>query len=75
MGQSSISRKDIKEDDVVLIGSEHPAWTNCLMLVDDVRDWGVIGTVIGPHQAEYPLRVSFVEIIAVYRKQGVYSPN
>lgn len=59
---------NIQENDVILIGGTLPLWTNCLMQVDEVRSWGVIGSVIAPEQKEYPLRVGNDEIAAVYRK-------
>ena len=42
-------------------------WAGCLMVVDEVRTWGVIGMVI-THEGAAPLRVPTKEIAAVYRK-------
>jgi hypothetical protein len=58
----------VREDDVILIGGNDPTWVNCLLQVDEVRAWGVIGSVMGPNQSEYPLRVSNADIASIYRK-------
>lgn len=63
-----VSFDDIEDDDVVLIGPDSPVWRNCLMVVEEVRSWGVTGTVVAPQEEEYPLRVAFDEIAAVYRR-------
>ena len=59
---------EIKEGDVILIGGSNPMWINCLMRVEEVRTWGVIGSVLGPNQSEYPMRVGNEEILCAYRK-------
>jgi hypothetical protein len=59
---------DIKQNDIILIGGNDPMWINCFLQVDEVRAWGVIGSVRGPQQNEYPLRVSNEDIVGVYRK-------
>ena len=64
----SVSFSDVDEDDVIMITEEAPLWRNCLMQVEQVRSWGVSGTVFCPHEEEYPLRVGWDEIAAVYRK-------
>lgn len=58
----------IETGDVVLIGDREPLWAACLMRVDEIRSWGVIGTVTGPNSAFYPLRLAYADIVTVYRK-------
>jgi hypothetical protein len=57
-----------KVGDVVKLTGPHETWRDCLMTVEEVRQWGVIGVVAVPGQSEAPLRVSFSEIAAVYRE-------
>jgi hypothetical protein len=59
---------DLETGDVVLIGGQHPMWRNCLLLVSEVRRWGVVGSVRGPNDADYPLRVGGDNIVAVFRE-------
>ena len=56
----------IEEGDVVLLKGDG-WWVGCLMKVDEVRKWGVIGMVI-TDQGAAPLRSPFEDIAAVYRK-------
>ena len=56
----------IEQGDVVMI-KDLRMWDSCLMVVDEVRSWGVIGVVVGPDGFEYPLRVGCSEIAIVYR--------
>jgi hypothetical protein len=58
----------VREDDIILIGGTDPMWINCLLRVVEVRSWGVVGSVMGPHQSEYPLRVNSADIACIYRK-------
>jgi len=56
----------IEAGDVIEI-NEDSMWDGCLAKVEEVRTWGIIGSVIGP-QGTYPIRISTVAITAVYRK-------
>lgn len=56
----------IEVGDVVEIGKSG-IWEGCLLLVVEVRTWGVTGSVRGPGPAEYPMRVAYAEIVKVYR--------
>jgi hypothetical protein len=58
----------VREDDVILIGGTDSMWVNCLLRVVEVRTWGVVGSVMGPNQSEYPLRVNSTDIAGIYRK-------
>ena len=64
----SIGFDDVEENDVIMVGEDVEIWRNCLMLVEEVKSWGVTGTVVAPQEEEYPMRVSFSEIGAIYRK-------
>jgi hypothetical protein len=57
----------VEVGDVVLMGGTDDWWADCLLVVEEVRSWGVIGVVRGPKHADYPLRVAFGEVKAVYR--------
>jgi hypothetical protein len=59
---------NIESGDFVLIGGSDLMWRDCLLLVEEVRSWGVIGVVIAPEQTLYPRRVALDEILAVYKK-------
>jgi hypothetical protein len=63
--------EQIKVGDVVLLGGRDSFWENCLLLVEEVRGWGLIGVVRGPNHTDYPLRVPFSDIVTVYRKVEV----
>ena len=71
-----VNKHTIKSGDVVLINMG--MWTNCLMQVDEVRVWGVTGSVVGPIQdrqgnkinATMPLRVGWDDIALVYSLVG-----
>jgi hypothetical protein len=67
----NIGFDDVEENDVIMVGETTPLWRNCLMQVEEVRSWGVTGTVVAPQDEEYPLRVSFGEIAAVYRRVDI----
>jgi hypothetical protein len=60
-------RPDLEIGDAVLIGDREPLWAGCLMRVDAVRSWGVIGTITGPNSAFYPLRLAYADIVTVFR--------
>ena len=64
----AVSFDDVEENDVVKVSEDMDIWRNCLMLVDEVKSWGVTGTVCCPQDEEYPLRLTWGEIGAVYRK-------
>jgi hypothetical protein len=60
----------VQKDDIVLIKSaDNALWDDCLLLVEEVRSWGVIGVVPGPGNAIYPLRLRHGDIAAVYRRR------
>jgi hypothetical protein len=62
----------IEPGDVIRIGGDHVMWHGCLMLVEEVMSWGVVGSVFGPaiddEPCEYPLRIGNESIDEVYRK-------
>jgi hypothetical protein len=60
---------DIETDDIVLIGGRDKMWEGCLLRVEEIRPWGVIGSVRSPGPAEYPLRLNLADIAAVYRRR------
>jgi hypothetical protein len=57
--------------DIVLIKTttETTLWGDCLLVVEEVRSWGVIGVVPGPGKAIYPLRLAHGDIAAIYRRR------
>jgi len=58
----------IQVGDVVLLGDRDGFWADCLLLVEEIRPWGVVGIVRGPKRSDYPLRVPYDGIDAVYRR-------
>lgn len=61
--------RNIQAGDVVeIVGAE--MWAGCLMEVEEVRTWGVKGTVKGYNGAEYPLRVALEEIATIWKRTG-----
>ena len=60
----------IEPGDVVLIGGPGCArWAGCLLQVEQVKSWGVTGSVIGPDGLYYPLRVGVENINTVFRER------
>jgi hypothetical protein len=57
---------DVKAGDVVKIADDS-MWDRCLLEVEEVRTWGVVGAVVG-YNGTYPLRVATKDICAIYRK-------
>lgn len=66
-----MAAESIKVGDVVLLGDRDGFWVDCLLLVEEIRPWGVVGVVRGPKHSDYPLRVPFSDIVTVYRKVEV----
>jgi len=64
----AVSFDDVEENDVIRVSEDMEVWRNCLLLVEEVRSWGVTGTVFCPQEEEYPMRLTWGEIAAVYRK-------
>jgi hypothetical protein len=62
-----VNALEIEPGDVVLLGDADPMWAGCLLRVEEVRSWGVIGSVVGPQRAEYPLRVAVENIAATFQ--------
>lgn len=47
----------IKKNDVIQINESIPDWTGCLMIVREVKDWGVMAGMRVPMQGTTYLRV------------------
>lgn len=66
---------DIRAGDVVRLGDGDGLWRDCLMVVSEVKPWGVKGSIYGPGQCEYPVRIALSNVVAVYRLIGPASRN
>ena len=56
----------VEVGDVVLLRGDG-WWAGCLLTIEEVRSWGVIGAIV-THIGTAPLRVAAADIVAVYRK-------
>ena len=67
-------KPDVRVDDVVLIGAGLPQWAGCLARVHALKSWGVQAWAVGPahpdfpRAAEFPVRVTFEQVAAVFRE-------
>ena len=57
----------VEPGDAVLLGEREALWAGCLLRVEEVKGWGVVGRVVGAGGAVYPLRVATADIAAVFR--------
>ena len=51
-------RRGIREDDIVQITDEEHHWYPCLLIVDEVKPWGVVAYVLYPTNSE-PLDMAY----------------
>lgn len=54
--------KDIKTGSVIQINEHNPElelWCGCTMIVDEVKDWGVLAGMKLPHQGIAYLRIKY----------------
>ena len=54
---------DVSKNDVIQVveGVGNGSWTGCLMIVDEVKDWGVIAYLHVPMQGDAYLRLKHGE--------------
>ena len=70
----SPAKPDVVVGDVVLIGTALAQWAGCLARVHALKSWGVQAWAVGPahpdfpRAAEFPVRVTFEQVAAVFRE-------
>jgi hypothetical protein len=55
MAESEAERKQVEENDLVQVNEDGPAnWFRCILVVDEVRSWGVQAYAIVPNARDRP---------------------
>jgi hypothetical protein len=62
-----MAKEIVQIGDIVKI-TGMPTWDDCLLLVEEVKGWGVTGMIYGYNNGSYPLRVASNNIAAVWRR-------
>lgn len=62
----------IKKNDVIQVNENIPDWCGCLMIVEEVKDWGVMAGMRIPFKGSTYLRLKFEDI--EYIGESVFVP-
>lgn len=57
-----MSRFDCTPKDIVQANPEKTHWGPCLVVVEEVRDWGVVGYTSVPRAGQAPIRLNWDQI-------------
>lgn len=59
-----MTKFDCKPGDIVQANPEVSRWGPCLVVVEEVRDWGIVGYTEIPMSGQAPIRLPWNEIAA-----------
>ena len=62
-----LTENDVKKGDVIQVNENGNDWAGCLMIVDDVRKWGVQAYMHIPNSGEAFLRVGYDQMERIGR--------